>query len=81
MCLKETNSRVRVDKRLSDMFPIRNGLKQGDALSPMPFSFPLEYAIKRVQVNQNGLKLRGTHQLFDYADDVNTVFPGPKDAP
>jgi len=51
------------------MFPIRNGLKQEDALSPMPSNFPLEYAIKRVQVNQKGLKLKGTHQLFDYVDD------------
>jgi len=32
MCLNETYSRVWVGKHLSDMFPIRNGLKQGDAL-------------------------------------------------
>ena len=42
---------VRVGKNLSEMFPIRNGLKQGDALSPLLFNFTLEYAIKRVQVN------------------------------
>ena len=29
MCLTETYSTVRVGKNLSDMFPIRNGLKQG----------------------------------------------------
>ena len=42
MCLNETYSRVRVGKNLSDMFPIRNGLKQGDALSPLPLNFALE---------------------------------------
>ena len=46
MCLTEKYSRVRVGKNLSVMFPIRNGLKQGDALSPLLFNFALEYAIR-----------------------------------
>ena len=38
MCLNETYSRVQAHKRLSDMCPIRNGLKQGDALTPLLFN-------------------------------------------
>ena len=48
MYLTETYIRVWVGKNLSDMFPIRNGFKQGDGLSPMLFNFALEYAIRRV---------------------------------
>jgi len=58
---------------VSDIFPIRNGLKQGAALSPLLFNLVLEYAIMRVQVNQDGLKLNGTHQLLLYVDDVNIL--------
>ena len=54
-------------------FPITNVLKKGDVLSPLFFNFTLEYAITRVQVSQDGLKLNGTHQLLVYADDVNPL--------
>ena len=54
------------------MFPINNGLKQGDALSFL-FTFTLEYVIMRVQVNRGGLKLNGAHQLVVYADEVHIL--------
>ena len=73
MCLNETNSRVWVGKNLSDRFHIRNGLKQGDAISPLFFNSAFKYAIRRVQVIQDGLKLNGTLQLLAYADDVNIL--------
>jgi hypothetical protein len=48
MCLNETYSKVRIGKHLYDRFPVQNGLKQGDALSPLLLYFALEYAISRI---------------------------------
>jgi hypothetical protein len=71
MCLNAPYSTVRIGKNQSDKFPIQNGLKQGDALSPLLFTFASEYAFSRLQEDREGLKLHGTHQLLAYACDIN----------
>ena len=64
MSLNETYCKFRVGKHLSEEFPVKNGLKQVDALLPLLFNFVLDYGIKRGQVNPDGLKINGKHKLW-----------------
>ena len=73
LCSNEPYSRVRVGKNLSDRFPIRNGFEHRDVLSQFLFNFALEYAIRRIQINQDGLKLNDIHQSLASAVDVNIL--------
>ena len=45
MCRKKSYNRVRVGKYLSEIFPIKNGLIQGDALCSLLLNFVLECTI------------------------------------
>lgn len=48
-------------------------LKQGDALPPLLFYFTVEHAIKKVQENQEGMELNGTHQPVVNGDNINLL--------
>jgi len=51
------------------MFPINDYLKEGDALSSLLFHLAVDYAIRRVQLNRDALKLNGTRECWVYAND------------
>jgi hypothetical protein len=71
MCSSETFRKGHMCKCWSDAFPIQNGLKQGNASSPLLFSFALEY-MKNVQGNKERLEVNGTHQ-FLVCGDINLL--------
>jgi hypothetical protein len=73
VCLNEIYCKACIGKHLSDSFPIQNGLKQGDALSPLLFNFALEYAFRKVQENQVGLKLTYANDMDLLGDNIDTI--------
>jgi hypothetical protein len=72
MCLNEIYSKVHIGKHMSDALPIQNGLKQGDALSPLLFKFALECHWEGPR-KESGTGNERTHQHLVYADNVNLL--------
>ena len=73
MCLNKTYGRVRLGKHLTDIFTVKNDLKEGDALSPLLFNFASDSAVKKVQGIQYCLQLNGAHLIMVCAADVSIL--------
>jgi hypothetical protein len=73
MCLNGTYSEVLFGIYLTNSFPIKYGLKQGDALSSLLFNYALERTIRKVLEHKVGTKFNGTHQLLSHGDNVSLL--------
>jgi hypothetical protein len=67
MRLNKMYSKVHVSKTC--LFLIQNGLKEGDALSPLLLDFVLQFAIRKAQENQLGLKLVSVSRSACFTSD------------
>jgi len=64
MCLSNTWHTVRLNRHLSNMLFIKNGLKTRDALLLWLFSVAVEYAIKKVKESEEGLNLNAIRHFL-----------------
>jgi hypothetical protein len=68
--LAGSKSTVRIDN-IYTPFSINNGVRQGDALSPLIFNLALEAIVRKLNTaGHMGIK---STQIFAYADDVAIV--------
>jgi hypothetical protein len=62
--VKETCGMIHFGKYLPDVFPMKIGLKQADALSSLLFNFALDYAICNIQENKRGIGIQWDKSAF-----------------
>lgn len=72
---KSSKCRVRYNPQMSEEFNIDNGLRQGDAPSPMLFNIALKYVVRAVLEFNTGVKIQENTEvtIVAYADDIMIV--------
>jgi len=51
--MANTVAKVQVQTEMTELFEIRDGLKQEDNLAPLLFSLVMEYVMRKVTVERN----------------------------
>ena len=71
-----TRSRVQVNDRMTGWFPVDQGVRQGDSLSPTLFSLYLNDLALSIKEMNNGVYIGGNNiSILLYADDIVLLSP------
>jgi hypothetical protein len=73
MCLNKTCNKVRIVKYFISHVTYSKLSETRRCLTPLPFNFAIEYFLRKVQNNQVGIEMNGTHRLLIYADSMNLL--------
>jgi hypothetical protein len=68
--IKDSEDQVKAQTQLTELFKIRQGLKQGDGLAPLLFNLALDCVIRKLSVGIKGTVEQHTAQIVGYADDI-----------
>jgi hypothetical protein len=68
--MDNTVAEVKVQTEMTELFEIRDGLKQGDGLAPLQFTIAVEYVVRKVKVDENTTLQYKLRQIVGYADDI-----------
>ena len=71
--MNNTESRVKIQNRLSEPITVKNGIRQGDALAYLQFNIALEKVIRDAAVNTRGTIFYKSVQILAYAEVIDII--------